>query len=191
MILERRHLVRRHAEYALDAVRISNHDLDVRFGVKSGAGIERLAFNKDAAEGVDQHARIFSDLMQPSDHGAIQVSSPSIRAVHRQTVAVERNTFLQTFMSKSDPFNSRSGSQVATETEFDNCSYNKRLVLSCGFSCGGFASEFDASSRIGFPEVDARTEPIVFVIAWLKRFASKQSLTNLSAAAVIAEDEGG
>jgi hypothetical protein len=51
--------------------------------------------------------------------------------------------------------------------------------------------KLQSSSRVGFPEINARPEPIVFVVAGLKGFAAEQALTHTAAAAVIAENEGG
>lgn len=93
-------------------------------------------------------------------------------------------------MSKLYPFNPGSGSQIVTKTELDNGSHNERRILTCVFSRRRFAGEFNSTLRIGFREVDARAEPIVFVIAWLKRFAGKPPLANLLAAAVITKDGG-
>ncbi len=69
----------RHAEDALDAIRISDDDLNVRFGVKTRAWVERFALNEDATKGIDRrHALILNNLMQPSDYGAIQIPSKPV-----------------------------------------------------------------------------------------------------------------
>lgn len=57
-------MIRRHAEYTFDAIRISNYDLDVSFRVESCTGIERRAFYEEAAKGIDRlHSPILENLM--------------------------------------------------------------------------------------------------------------------------------
>ena len=54
-----------------------------------------------------------------------------------------------------------------------------------------FTGELHAPLRIRFPEVDPGTQPIVIVVAHLKRFTAKQSFSDGAVAAVVAENKAG
>ena len=76
----------------------------------------------------------------------------------------------------------------------DNGSHHKRFdlpALVLQDSVCALLRPFQGSIWIGFPEVDARTEPVVIVLAEAKRLVCKQTLACIPIAAVIPQNEGG
>jgi len=53
----------------------------------------------------------------------------------------------------------------------------------------GLASEVEATKRVGFPEIDPRTKPVIVVIALLERLSRQDSFAHGLLAAVVAENE--
>ena len=51
------------------------------------------------------------------------------------------------------------------------------------------AGKIKPSPRINLPKIDPRSQPVVVVVAWLKRIAFKEAFADLAITPVIAEDE--
>jgi hypothetical protein len=86
-------------------------------------------------------------------------------------------------------------SQVEAKPEVNGCSDYKGLFDRVGQPLAftpplQHTSEFQTPHWIGFPKIDARTQPIIVIFTGLEFFAIDQALPDLAIAAVIREDEG-
>lgn len=94
-------------------------------------------------------------------------------------------------MRVSNLLNSRRSRQIQTKPEVDDRPDHSGLCNIRALGCvPEFGREFTSSAWIGFPEIDSVTQPIVIVLACLKRFACEKLLGHKLVTPVIPEYEG-
>ena len=79
--------------------------------------------------------------------------------------------------------------QIEAQSQFNHSTNDKRSLDTRRSPLRCFLGKLEPAQRIRFPEVDARSEPIVIVVAGREGRARQQSLADALVAAVIAEDE--
>ena len=98
-------------------------------------------------------------------------------------------------MRSLDPFETRealrAGRRMAkTVSEINNRTDHRRR---CNIGTPGcvleFSREFESAEGVGFPEIDSMTQPVVIVLAFLKRFAGEKPLSHVLIAPVVSEHE--
>ena len=82
-----------------------------------------------------------------------------------------------------------SGGQIETQSKLDHRANEERIADCVWPSARRFAGKVEGARRIGFPEVDSRSEPIVLIVAGVECRSLKKALADLPIASVIAEDE--
>ena len=163
----------RNPENTFDAVWVSNDNLNVCLLIKSGAWINRLAFDEDASERVHRgQVLVFKDTVEAADYRAIEISPKPVRVVLRQRNAGHRRATHQTVIRDLYPLDTRGSCQVLAQAEFYDGPDHKWFGDGGRFPFGTLASEGNGALGIGFPKVDSWTKPIVLVVAGPKLVAS-------------------
>ena len=92
-------------------------------------------------------------------------------------------------VSVLDARNPLGGGQIEAESKLNYRSNYERLFDPRPFAARSLAREIQTAEGICFPKVNARSQPIVFVLTWLERFAEQEPLADILVTTVIAEDK--
>jgi hypothetical protein len=184
------------SEDALDAFRVSNAYLDMRFAAEAGGWIERLAFGEDCSDGIEWLlAEPLAGLVQVVDYHAVEFAEEKVFpfGVYGYVIAGFDQVFAQSKICQLECLATVRANQVEAKSQVDDRSDDKWL---CVGSAHGLLSS-DAFSRpvkgtiwIRFPEIDSLTEPIIGVFAGAECFVVEELLSGLLVTAMVAEDEG-
>jgi hypothetical protein len=182
------------AEHALDARRITNADLDVGLIVEARPLIDLAALcQKDALYGIErlkEWSGRSSHLMKMVDDRAIEFAKQKVwsAAILRDRLSGLIGNFDKIFVSRLYGGYARRGCQVEAIAEIKNGADDKRLgEFLASFL---FLGELESAQRIGFPEIDARSEPIPRILAGNKlRGSIEKRLRNILITSVIAKHE--
>ena len=87
-------------------------------------------------------------------------------------------------------FNACRRRQIKAKSEIDDRPDNRRgCDIGTPEGVLQFNREFESTKRVGFPEIDSGTEPVVIVYTFLKRFAGDKPLGDGLVASVVSEHE--
>jgi hypothetical protein len=96
----------------------------------------------------------------------------------------------QTPVGIDNEINATRRCEIETKAEIKYCAYHGDIIRVTLFAALNLTKKLNASSRVGLPEIDAFSEPVVCIFAWAKWIAIQQAVSNGFAAAMISEDEG-
>jgi hypothetical protein len=92
-------------------------------------------------------------------------------------------------VSSANLFDSGGGCEIEAQAQRYH-SANDEWLLDLGRGTfPGLAGEVEAAKRIGFPEIDSGTQPVIVVIALLERLARQDSFAYGLLASVVTENE--
>jgi hypothetical protein len=178
------------AEYALDAVVIANRNLDVSLLVEARTLVNGPAFEKYAFHRIDGLILpLAPDGVDHLNNRAIQSPHEAVGRIAGQFDTASHSGFGQGAVGSADLFDSGSGREIQAQAKRYHCANDERLldVGRAAFPC--LAGEIETTKRIGFPEIDPRTQPIIVVIALLERLSQQDSFAHGLLASVVAENE--
>ena len=178
------------AEYALDTLAIANRNLDVSPLEEAGPLVNRPTFEKYAFHRID--GLIFPLAPDGVDHlnnRAIQSPHETVGGIVGQLDTAGCSEFCEGAVGSTDLIDSGGGREIQTQAKRNHRANDERLLDTGRAAFPGLAGEVEATKRIGFPEIDPRTQPVIVVIALLERLARQNPLANGLVAAVVTENE--
>jgi hypothetical protein len=168
---------------------IANRNLDVSSLEEARPFVDRAAFEEYALHGVDRLiVSVAPDGVDHLNNRAIQLPQQAIGCVVGQFDTSSRSGFRQRAVSSADLFDSGSGREIQAQAKRYHRANDERL-LDPGRAFPGLAGEIETAKRVGFPEIDPRTQPVIVVIALLERLSRQDSFAHGLLASVVAENE--
>ncbi len=197
--------LRSRKENALDASKRTHGDLGMGALVKTAPGIDRIAFSKETAHGIERFqgaARMARQLLvytvvEIAYDGAVKIAKEHIGTRNSAWISVLRRWFPlllqggnQADMGVAKQLHVLPECQVQAITAIDNCANDKR-DHSRDFGSLGFRP-LQCACWIAFPEIHAWSKPIVITIALNQIGVPGQSLfADMPIATVETKNERG
>lgn len=148
---------RRDPKHGLYAFRITYADLNMRFGVESGAIENWAAFKKYAADGINGHFFfISSDVVEKPHYGAIQGTSQLIGSISRKLISGVRCQFQEFLMGNANVLHANRCRHIKAKPQLNNGAHDsRRLNFDATLQSFAFFGEFQAARRVCLPEIDS------------------------------------
>ena len=176
---------------------VTDHNLNMRFAENPRAGIGRDPFLKNSAHGLETDAQFLLNSRDgPIQHRAIQLATNQIPVlpVRRRVLgdgnALPGQGLLERRVKGGEHFREADVQQVETNAEMDMSPENGRFFDPVRAQLGKAGGPIQRSLRAVFLKVDARSKPVVIVLARLETGATQQPLFRDGAVAAVIADDG-
>ena len=182
-----------YSKHALDGCWVANADLDMGFGTKARVRIKRATFFKYSDDRIYCGlTEILPKVMQHSDYCAVKLAHQKVSssAIDRQWRTGRRLKFSEGSVSGKDLFDSCFGRKIETQSQFNHGADDARLPLRLVASAL-FYRKLQGTAWIGLPKIDARSEPIIIVVAGFERLPGKYFFADRLWAPMVAQDKTG
>lgn len=169
---------------------VANRNLDVSPFVEPRTLIDRPTLKEYALHRIG--GLILSIAPNGVDHlndRAIQSPQEPVGRVLRQFDAARCSESREVAVGSADLFDSGGRREIQAEAKRYNRANDERSLDVGRAALPRLAGEVETAKRIGFPEINARAQPVLVVIALLERLACQDSFANGLFAAVISENE--
>lgn len=178
------------SEDAFDAVRTSDSNLNMCFGIKARPGIHLLSFGEHRPHRVNKAAALLVDRLQMLDDGTIKLAAETA-TVQRQHLSRRHKGFSKRAISCPHNVNANRTHEIKAPTEVQDCANNGRHLDLGPRSRRCLNRKVEATLWISLPEIYAPPQPVVIVLASLERSSGKQPLSYSLITAMVAKDEAG
>lgn len=169
---------------------VTNRNLDVSPRVEPRTLVDRTTLEEYTLHRIDRLVLpVAPDGVDHLNDRAIQLLSEAVGRVLRQFDAACRSESREVAVCGANLFHSGGRREIQAQPKRYHRANHKRLLDFRGAAFPSLAGEVETTKRVGFPEIDPRTQPVIIIIALLERLASKNSLANGFVAAVVAENE--
>ncbi len=155
---------------------------------KTSARIKLLSFREDATDAVEILSLAFVDGVQVLNDCAIELTASAILVVGKIATGLLQGA-LKRAIGRSHHVDAGKRCQIETVPKVDDRADDCRIRHLRPLPRDRSVCVIEPPSRIGFPEVDSPSKPVVVVLAAAKSASSEQPLRNGRVAAMISKDK--
>ena len=169
---------------------VTNRNLDVSPLKEAGPLVNRAAFEKYAFHRIDGLILpLAPDGVDHLNNRAIQPPHEAVGGIVGHFDTASGSGFCQRSVGSAELFDSCRGREIQAQAKRYHRANDERLLDPGRAAFPGLAGEIEPTKRVGFPEIDPRTQPIIIVIALLEGLARQNPFAYGLLASVVAENE--
>ena len=169
---------------------VSHDDLNVSLLIETGAWVDRPALGKYTPHGVhSRQALCLKNAVQAANYCAIKVASASVCTVCGQLYASGGGAPYQAVVCDPHPLDSCGSSQIEAQPKLQDGADYERILDAGRFPSSCLSREIQTSLRVGLPEINPWTQPIIVVVARAEGVPSEKPLPDPAVATVIAKNK--